>query len=63
MISFPLFLKYHTHTLLQKENTKNLGAQLIPGEAGSGARFIHEKLGNDAWCMCDKVDNTANSHT
>jgi len=42
-ISFPHFLKYHTHTL-QKENIKNWGAQLIHGGAGSGAGFIHESL-------------------
>jgi len=64
-ISFPHFLEYHTHTLLQKENKKKKkkGAQLIHEEAGSGARFIHEKLGSDLWCMCDKVDNTATSYT
>jgi len=62
-ISFPHFLKYHTHTLHQKENIKYWGAHLIHGEAGSGARFILEKLGSDAWCMCDKVENTATSHT
>ena len=28
-IFFPRFIKYHTHTLLQKENIKNWGVQLI----------------------------------